>query len=96
VSPRQFNQRDNADVELLRLLFDGHACATINETATTLRITRDTVYALVAAGQLTMGKLGRRSIIHTPSIIRLLRETTVTLKPRARRSTTTAPTLPTP
>jgi excisionase family DNA binding protein len=85
VSSPQSNLRDNADVELLHLLFDGHACATINETAATLRITRDTVYALVAAGQLTMGKLGRRSIIHTPSIIRLLRETTVTPKPRARR-----------
>jgi excisionase family DNA binding protein len=69
--------------------FGGRLAVSINQSAEALNVDRDTIYKLVADGRLTMSKIGRRSIIHTASIERLLRETVVTPKPRyaARRRT---------
>jgi excisionase family DNA binding protein len=50
--------------------------------AEALNVDRDTVYKLVAEGRLVMSKIGRRSIIHTSSILRLMQETIVTPKQR--------------
>ena len=62
--------------------FGGRLAVSINETAEALNVDRDTVYKLVAEGRLVMSKLGRRSIIHTASILRLMQETIVTPKQR--------------
>jgi excisionase family DNA binding protein len=65
--------------------FSGRLGASVNETAEALNIDRDTVYRLIADGQLTISKLGRRTIVHVESIRRLLVQTVVTPKPRVRR-----------
>src|SRR5262249_14617880 len=54
------------------------ACAaTVRRTAWRERrwINRDSVYQLITAGKVKTSKLGRRRIVHTASILRLLEET---------------------
>jgi excisionase family DNA binding protein len=75
---------DDVDLQLPRP-FDGRLAASINETAEALNVDRDTIYRLVADGRLVMSKIGRRSIIHTASIQRLLQDTIVTPKQRVLR-----------
>lgn len=44
----------------------------INETARTLSVGRTTVYAMIADGRLEVIKLGRRTLVKTESIRRLV------------------------
>jgi excisionase family DNA binding protein len=53
----------------------------VDETATTLGVTKDTIYAMIGDGRLTVSKLGRRTIVHTSSILKLLADTVVTTLP---------------
>jgi excisionase family DNA binding protein len=64
-------------------VFGGRLALSINETAEALSVDRDTVYTLAAAKRLTLSKVGRRSIIHVHSILKLLADTVVVPAPRA-------------
>jgi excisionase family DNA binding protein len=64
-------------------IFGGRLVLSINETAEALRVDRDTVYTLASAKRLTLSKIGRRSVIHVHSILKLLADTVVVPAPRA-------------
>jgi excisionase family DNA binding protein len=57
----------------------------IAETCQLIGVERDRVYRYIAEGELTISKLGRRTVVHTDSIRQLLRKTVVTPKSRVRR-----------
>jgi excisionase family DNA binding protein len=66
--------------------FGDRLAVSVSEACAALGVQRDTVYAAIARGDLTVSQIGRRTLVHTASIRRLLAATVVTsLKPRVRR-----------
>jgi excisionase family DNA binding protein len=76
-------QSANTDTKV-PAVFDGRLALSINEAARALNVDRDTIYRLTHTGQLTLSKIGRRSVIHVASIVRLLQDTITVPKARVR------------
>src|SRR5215469_8892570 len=72
----------------LPMPFEGRLGVSINETCDALNVRRDKVYELIHKGEpdgLTASQIGRRTIVHVDSILRLLQRTRIKTKPRVRR-----------
>jgi excisionase family DNA binding protein len=57
------------------LPFGGRLGVSVDETAESLGLNRDTVYVLIETGRLRTSKIGRRRVVHVASILSLLAET---------------------
>jgi excisionase family DNA binding protein len=68
--------------ELAATIFAGRLGASVDEAALAINCDRDTVYKLLGAGRLTSSLIGRRRIVHVPSILKLMEDTTAKLEPR--------------
>ena len=85
---RQRQSKAAATAEVEDVPFEGRLGISINETCAALNVARDKVYQLIAKGEpdgLTASQIGRRTIVHTASILRLLKRTRITMKPRVPR-----------
>jgi excisionase family DNA binding protein len=69
-------------------LFEGQLGCSIDEGAKALGLHRDTIYQLIAKGELTASKIGQRTLVHTASIIALMDRTRVTFPVRAKDAST--------
>jgi excisionase family DNA binding protein len=59
----------------------GRLAVSVAEAAVALGMTRDTIYRLIKEERLTISKIGRRTLVHTASILRLLTDTITTELP---------------
>jgi excisionase family DNA binding protein len=57
--------------------FEGRIGVSIREAARAIGVDDDTVHRMARDGRLTRSKIGRRSIIHTASIQKLMTDTVV-------------------
>jgi hypothetical protein len=72
----------------LPVSLQGRIGCSISEACTALNLGRDRIYELINAGEpdgLTASRIGKRTIVHVASILRLLERTRITMKPRVRR-----------
>jgi excisionase family DNA binding protein len=67
------------------LLFEGRLGVSIEEAARALDQHTDTIYRMIGDGRLVASKMGRRTIVHVDSLLRLLADTVVAPRPRVRR-----------
>jgi excisionase family DNA binding protein len=85
---RQTKPSDVEDVAI-PLPLDGRLAVSINETCKALGVQRDKVYELIRQGEpegLVASQIGRRTLVHVDSILRLLKRTRITSrKMRVRR-----------
>ena len=87
---RQPKPSTASDIEnvALAMPFEGRLALSINETCQALGVQRDKVYELIHKGApdgLVASQIGRRTIVHVDSILRLLQRTRIKSKPRVRR-----------
>ena len=68
------HQTENTDTERAQAVDLDHAPAllTINQTVSTLNVSRATIYKLIETGELERVKFGRAARIRTDSVARLL------------------------